>query len=516
MVSWVELPALPLCPNGNPAMFAWNASFSIGIAAVDDQHRRLLDLINELEVALKGEPDEPMLIEVANGLLQYTRYHFQSEEALMESSGYDAGVRERHHEEHQEFVTKVQQVVANWDHGIDRRVADVLHKFLEHWVVTHILRSDRAFGNFFTGNPHGAAPCAPHDLQSLHRQLELSNAERSLMIALRDSEKRFHTLIENTPALVWMAEPNGHRTYFNGRWLSCTGRSARYQTGDGWRMVLHPEDQAAYLDFYEGVIADPRPATTELRLRAADGAYLWLLEEIAPCYGDDGVCIGLIGSCLDISRRKGMEQRLAMTNEELERLIAMRTAELQQANRVLVHNEQEIHRLMLTDALTGIANRRALTDRLDLEMSRCRRHRRTLSVALADVDHFKAVNDLCGHDTGDRVLQAIAAGLRSGLRRVDLVGRYGGEEFLCILPETDAEGAHLVTDRLRMIVAGLVVPGCPQAVTASFGVAALCPMESRDMLLRRADQALYSAKRAGRNRVMVAATSTPAEESGRG
>ncbi|MGN6513601.1 MAG: diguanylate cyclase [Lysobacteraceae bacterium] len=157
------------------------------------------------------------------------------------------------------------------------------------------------------------------------------------------------------------------------------------------------------------------------------------------------------------------------------------------------------------DPLTGLANRRMAEERLAADLAHALRHGEPLSVAMLDLDHFKRVNDSHGHATGDLVLAAVARVLHDELRGADLGVRYGGEEFLAILPGTDAGQALQVAERIRARVAQLAVeaPRGPVRVTASLGVATLWPGESREALLARADAALYRAKAEGRDRCVA-------------
>ncbi|MFO0611629.1 MAG: diguanylate cyclase [Polyangiaceae bacterium] len=173
---------------------------------------------------------------------------------------------------------------------------------------------------------------------------------------------------------------------------------------------------------------------------------------------------------------------------------------------------EEAQRLASIDPLTGIANRRAFVQAMSAEISRSRRYDHPVSILLLDVDHFKSVNDLHGHIVGDHVLALVGASLSQALRRTDVAGRWGGEEFAVLLPHTDATGAETVAERLREAVAGSArtIPGPAGSVaaqipiTVSVGVACLEPNESWETLLGRADHAMYRAKRLGRNRVVVA------------
>ena len=168
-------------------------------------------------------------------------------------------------------------------------------------------------------------------------------------------------------------------------------------------------------------------------------------------------------------------------------------------------DNRRLEELATTDPLTRVLNRRALADRLSVEMDRSRRFRAELSVLLVDVDYFKRINDTAGHATGDEVLRQIAGLLAAAVRSVDIVARYGGEEFVLILPETGPQGAKVFGDRLRERIATTEFGGATRNIrlTVSVGLATFPSMEiaSADEFLARADEALYRAKADGRNQV---------------
>lgn len=170
---------------------------------------------------------------------------------------------------------------------------------------------------------------------------------------------------------------------------------------------------------------------------------------------------------------------------------------------------EELQRLATQDPLTGLCNRRAFQQAMGRDLSRASRARKPLSVVILDIDHFKRVNDTHGHAGGDAVLKAVSAVLSGAVRQGDVVARWGGEEFALILPETPAEGARVLADRLRAAVEETVVvyDGVSIQISASFGVASadVVAPGMADRLLTAADEALYKAKAAGRNRVMMAA-----------
>ena len=158
------------------------------------------------------------------------------------------------------------------------------------------------------------------------------------------------------------------------------------------------------------------------------------------------------------------------------------------------------------DALTGCLTVSHGTELIDIELRRARRYGRPAALLFIDLDRFKQINDRCGHALGDAALRAVGAALKSALRGSDLCCRYGGDEFLVLLPETPPEGARHVAESLRRKLAGIAVerPGGAVHVTASIGVAPARPGElDGASLVARADAAMYRAKRAGRNTVRV-------------
>jgi diguanylate cyclase (GGDEF)-like protein len=191
--------------------------------------------------------------------------------------------------------------------------------------------------------------------------------------------------------------------------------------------------------------------------------------------------------------------------KELQEELQRKAAALERAN-------LELERLANQDGLTGLPNRRSFFSRLEIEFHRSRRFGSPLSLLMLDIDHFKNFNDSHGHQVGDEALRAVGAALLGGIRSYDCAGRYGGEEFICFLPETTSVDALVVGERLRQRVgaARVTVAGGSDApwdvgMTVSIGIATWpdCPAERIDDLVATADRALYRAKAEGRNRCVV-------------
>jgi len=189
----------------------------------------------------------------------------------------------------------------------------------------------------------------------------------------------------------------------------------------------------------------------------------------------------------------------AMVYASLERKVAQRTQQLAIAN-------QRLAELSVTDALTGLANRRQLQDVLVAQWRLAQQASTPIGLAMVDIDHFKLYNDHYGHPAGDRCLRRVAAQLRQNVRDIDLAARYGGEEFAVVMPNTGINGVRQVAERLHAAVLDLAEPHALTAeriVTVSIGGAAMVPPDNStaEQLVETADLELYQAKHGGRNRV---------------
>lgn len=253
--------------------------------------------------------------------------------------------------------------------------------------------------------------------------------------------------------------------------------------------------------------SDTLPLVTTVALGKREALAAWRFEALLSALVVCGLLAltGAIGWLLirAMSRRIAAESELRVTQQQL------------------LDSNQQLERQAMHDALTGLANRRRFDQVLTEEFRRARRNRTTLSLLMIDIDHFKRYNDAYGHPAGDACLQQIAGLLSSCIRRpCDLLARYGGEEMAVILPDTDSNGAAVVARSIleRLALASIAHQDSPFGqVTASIGIACAAGTspDSAQSLLERADQALYIAKQAGRNRLHVSTptgVSPPAEQ----
>jgi diguanylate cyclase (GGDEF)-like protein len=226
--------------------------------------------------------------------------------------------------------------------------------------------------------------------------------------------------------------------------------------------------------------------------QAPDGS----LFPVEACIGKENETFLLI-AFLNRFKENEIISKMSALNLEMANL----TRELTKKNRELEEANAVISRLMNTDPLTGISNRRHFEAVAEKALSFSRRQGHPVSLIMADIDHFKTFNDRFGHAMGDEVLVAFAQMLFRSCRFEDTVCRYGGEEFLVLLPGVALVPARKIAERLRENTEHLFIPGLEEGIRASFGVAEFLSDETLEGLISRADQALYKAKARGRNRV---------------
>jgi diguanylate cyclase (GGDEF)-like protein/PAS domain S-box-containing protein len=281
------------------------------------------------------------------------------------------------------------------------------------------------------------------------------------------SDKRARRFFELSHDMLCTMDEEGRCREVNSAWTHHLGYSAEELRGTNLLELTHPDDHERALAEALSLFKTGSSASLETRVRAKDGSWHWLRTS-STLAKDEGV---VYARSTDVTQLKLIEG-------ERERLLG------------------EVQDLARHDALTGLPNRRVLQELLPKEMARARRNELPLCLAIVDIDHFKAYNDSHGHLAGDEVLRACAREWDGALRGEDTLVRFGGEEFLVLLPDTEPEQAAEIVERLRRTT--------PMGQTCSAGLALWDRAESIDDLLRRADEALYLAKASGRNQLAQA------------
>lgn len=290
---------------------------------------------------------------------------------------------------------------------------------------------------------------------------------RRLVRRMHRSEASYRLLAEHTRDLVVRLGQDGRRRYVSNSSFALLGYHPEELLAPRWELV-HPEDTASLRDTLEALFRDGGEATARFRVRHREGHWVWIEALAQRVTAEDGDGFEVVYSGRDISRRVAAE------------------AALEAAAR--------------TDALSGLPNRRAFEERLEVAVARSRRFAIPLALLAMDLDRFKQINDTLGHAAGDQALQAFAERIRAQLYEVDLAARLGGDEFVVLLEDVPDEDACLQVARklLTAMETPMLLAGERRQVATSIGIAWCEYPESSEAVMQAADEALYAAKHAGR------------------
>ena len=296
---------------------------------------------------------------------------------------------------------------------------------------------------------------------------------------LQTERERLAAALEGSSVALWDTDLRTGRVYLSEAWSAILGapRAPTVTTIDSLMALAHPDDlEAARRLSIEAMKGARENYAVEHRVRALDGEWKWIISRgrVTERHPETGRALRMIGTNMDITERRRMEEAVQSVAQ--------------------------------TDALTGLANRRLLTDRLAVALARSRRNGMPLAVLYLDIDRFKHVNDTLGHGAGDVLLKDFALRLRASVRGTDTVARFGGDEFVVLLEDMkDRDNATRVAEKIiAECRAPLRIDGRDFLATTSLGIAFGDGMSDADALLKRADGALYAAKSAGRDCYRVA------------
>jgi len=310
--------------------------------------------------------------------------------------------------------------------------------------------------------------------------------------ALRLSEEKYRNIISSIEDGYYEVNLYGNLTFFNDSLCRLYGSSRDEFMGMNNREYMSEETAKKTYEVYNRVYQTGEPAKIfDYEFIKKNGTIVDVEVSVSLIRDSEGQAIGFRGILRDISERKRARIALEKANQQLEA-----------ANK-------ELEQLACMDGLTQIPNRRFFNEYLEKEWQRLAREQDSFALILSDIDHFKQYNDTYGHLAGDDCLKKIAQGISNCLRRpADRVSRYGGEEFVIVLPHTDLDGAVSVAESIQAEIAQLKIPHeqstAGQYVTLSLGVSCTVPDNKQrpQALVKTADQALYQAKESGRNQVI--------------
>lgn len=329
-------------------ILTWSDQLLVGIDSVDCQHQQLVKLINRLdEVAALGE-DHHTLIETVNELVDYTVYHFQHEEELMQKAGFNPDMLAKHCQQHQEFVDKMLRVQAEAKLDATLLSKDLLD-FLVDWLCHHILKTDKLMAISLNKGIDAARV-------EIDRDEQVDIMHSNLYSALRESEDRFKELADNLQALIWVTNAKNMPMFCNQFWFKTFGLQRGPVDKQQWLDTIHPEDRDRVMHVYEKAATELTKFEIQYRLCKADGSVIWILETAVPRIRQNGKFAGLMGCGMDITAQKQAEVALAEINLQLEEQVNQRTKALTAANTTLEieKNQQTLLNLQLQEAQTHL------------------------------------------------------------------------------------------------------------------------------------------------------------------
>jgi len=322
------------------------------------------------------------------------------------------------------------------------------------------------------------------------------------------TEVLYQKIFESAVVAIGVTDLAGRFVMVNKAWCAFMGYSEDEAKQLNISDITPKETLEESGDTYNRLIANKLDSFRKTRqYKAKDGSIFWADLNVSPILNEQGTVVGVLGIFINIEREVRADQCQRELNEQLQKVnddLELAYETVNKTNRELMVAYNKLERLARHDELTNLYNRRVMEELIAIEVKRTYRTRRGFALAIADLDDFKYINDTYGHDCGDLVLKQLATILRSSLRTTDYAGRWGGEEFLLLFPETTCSGAKVVMERIRRLVEKekIIYEGTTIHVTITIGFSYQHEDFARDELLHKADQALYQGKRSGKNRVV--------------
>lgn len=487
-------------------IFQWSAGFNVGLGEVDDQHAKLVELLNRLAQYHTSATFEGDVLTVFDELLAYTAYHFATEDKLMRDYAEDRAHVDTHRQAHREFIDMATAARTEAEASPNDATGNTI-VFLTNWLIHHILGMDRRLAMEIRRTQKrrnvpvtvGAIPRAEHTIDMLisaidnlydrlgqnAAELRESNQRLANELAksrLAEAELRIAATAFEVQEGILIADAQARILRVNRAFCEITGYTAEEVIGRNPRMFSSGHQSG---DFYAAMWRSINMTGNwrgELwnRRKSGESYPAWL--SITAVHDDEGKPTHFVGTTTDIAPRKQAEDR--------------------------------IRNLAYFDQLTQLPNRRLMLDRLDQSLSARTRNDRHGAILMLDLDDFKSLNDSMGHGVGDNLLIEVARRLKSCVRDDDTVARLGGDDFVVIIGDLGAGGqapvqAELVATKILEALAqpyqldivedGVVQGTCQHTTTSSIGIAMFHDRKvSAEDLVTRAETAMYLAKKSGR------------------
>lgn len=605
-------------------IFPWDNHFNTGLSLVDEQHYRLVELLNELARAVAFKSDDFQLNQIFDELLEYTVYHFKTEEAIWEKYFSNENMLEDHITVHQEFIDTIVRLKSEQSKRSSIEIAEETLSFLARWLASHILETDRFMAYIVLALQEGLDmdTAKEHALKSMsgftrtlidlilsiyetlstntlqlmyeirqQKTLEIEKSELENKLQIREEYQR--TVLNNFPFLVWLKDIKGRYLAVNEPFANACGYASPDMLIGKNDFDVWPLDLAQlYRNDDDSVMQSGISKNVEEFIEI-DGKQRWFETYRSPVEVN-GEVRGTVGYARDITERKDAESKIRLaanvfahsregilitsddgtiidgnnafsriTGYSIDEVIGKKPSILKSGRQgedfyrdmwksltekghwygevwnrrkngeiyaelltistifqedgdvknyvalfsdisKIKEHEKHLEHIAHYDALTGLANRVLLSDRLEQAMIQTSRRGAHLAVTYLDLDGFKEINDRYGHEAGDQLLMAIASKMKLSLREGDTLARLGGDEFVAVLMDLDdfESSVPTLTRLLSAAAQPMVYGDAVLEVSASLGVTFYPQLDEMqaDQLLRQADQAMYQAKQAGKNR----------------
>ncbi|MDX8400078.1 MAG: bacteriohemerythrin [Gallionellaceae bacterium] len=472
-------------------VFPWNDNFETGVTLIDDQHKRLVHLLNILGAHLIYQAELPELNNVFNELAEYASYHFQTEEDIWHQYLPGDIWETAHSQIHDSFITEVLRLRKEEATKPLHKVVEDILSFLTHWLAFHILESDMRMAKVVLAVQSGlpltqAKVQAEKEMSGAMKVLietvlsmydTLSTRTLQLMKEVVDRQKAESKLrlvanaIENTLESICITDANANLIDVNPAFCQTTQCSYDEVLGKNLKTLKSGlNDEKLSADLWN-TIAEKGHWSGEVWSRSKQGDLdvEWLT--LSSIKDDQGVVSNYVGVFSNISN--------------------------------LIQQQKKMERMASHDALTGLPNRVLLGDRMELAIAHAERTRTLLAICYIDLDNFKPVNDLLGHAAGDFLLREVSKRLLNSMRGNDTVARLGGDEFVILIGDLkNPQDCTDLLDRLLLEISLPVTIGLETAtVTGSIGIS-FFPQDADnpEALLHHADKAMYQAKNLGKSR----------------
>lgn len=475
-------------------IFPWNENLETGLPQIDEQHRRLVQLLNLLAGHVAYRADLPTLTSIFDDLAQYAVYHFTSEEAVWHKFLPGDAWETEHTAMHRDFVAEVQRLRAEAVSKATEEVVEDVLAFLCHWLAFHILDSDKRMAKAVLAMRAG------------------SSVDEAKLQAERGMSGAVKVLVET---VLGMYETLSSRTLQLMKEII-----ARQKVEAKLRLAANVFDntlESICIVDVDGFIVEANPAFCQVSQLPYEQVLGQALAVLKTGLGDEQVSAPIWQMVKQAGHWSGELWSRAASGEPYVEWLTLSAVRNEQGNLVnyvavfsnvgqLLLRTQNMEHMANHDALTGLPNRLLLLDRLELALANAERLGESLAVCFLDLDGFKPINDFFGHAAGDEVLKVLSLRLKGLLRGNDTVARLGGDEFVILLGGLrQLEDCRAFLDRvLATIKQPIEVVGGVAQVSASIGVG-FYPNDGShaDELLQHADEAMYQAKSAGKSRYQL-------------